>query len=243
MSARLIHQSNKSLWKVDFDYMLKFVVIGEPFVGKSSILDVVAGEAFTKNRQPTVGIEFHMLRGTGDPVEQQDASMTTEGHNPRKVPTHYKMQMWDCAGQVRFRSIVKSYFRQSNVVLAVFDVTNRDSFEMIRQWLDEVRSQIAEPIVIGLLGNKEDLPNREITDEEATDMCHSLKCDFYYPVSAVNGRNLMQALNVALELIHVKVLNGTLKLRHRTEMERVRNEVQTLNESQPRADVRCADCF
>ena len=68
-----------------------------------------------------------------------------------------QFDIWDTAGQEKFRSIVKIYYQKANAALIVFDVTNRESFEKAVRWIDEVRDCCDEEIKIGLIGNKSDL--------------------------------------------------------------------------------------
>jgi len=245
MSARLISNSKDEL----ADYTLKLVVVGEPFVGKSSILDVLAGQRMIEHREPTIGIEFHLLRGIGDAIEPMTA-LLKEGHDPRKVPTHYNVQIWDCAGQVRFRSIVKSYFRQAHMVIAVFNLRDRESFEMIEVWVEEIRKHFSpeEKIIIGLMGNKMDLAEeREVTDEEAQSLADSLKCDFYFPVSAKRRININKPFDKALSLVHQRLVNGEIKLKHSSDLDHYTTSssgIRTLRtHGSPPRDVKCSDCF
>ena len=264
MSARLISNNQGALP----DYTLKVVIVGEPYVGKSSILDVVAGKTMIGNREPTIGMEFYLLHAIGDPDEQMEQmkqmkqmeqmeqmekmkALLNEGHDPRKVPTHYDVQIWDCAGQVRFRSIVKSYFRQAHVVMAVFNLTDHESFEMIEVWVKEIRNHfpIDAKIILGLIGNKMDLvAERQVTDQEAERLAESLNLDFYFPVSALSGTNLQKVFDQALSIAHQRVLNCEIKLKHRTDLDRFATSdrgggIRTLRTHGSPPRVRCSDCF
>ena len=157
----------------------------------------MSGEDFRFARESTIGIEFYILHGVVG-------------------KTHYKIQVWDCAGQDRFRSIVKSYFRGANVVLAVFDVTNRKSFEMLNTWIKETRQQIPNETIIGLLGNKIDLKFPVVSTKEAQNLIQELNCDFYLPVSAASRKNIEEAVNKSLRLVHEQNLDGIISLKQNT---------------------------
>ena len=236
MTARLISRDDAN----PIDYTLKYVIVGEPYVGKSSMIDVVSNDRGITNREPTVGIEFYILKGLGDAVTASLA-MNDVGPDPMTFPTYYKLQIWDCAGQIRFRSIVKSYFRHANVIIAVFDVTNRESFKLTKSWIDEVKIQLGDMdnVVMGLVANKIDLP-RAVTTEEGKEQCEKLGCDFYYEVSAKTGHNLEECMNRSLRLVHEMVLSGKLVLKHRNQR---LTEGRTLADSQPPTDVKCSNCF
>merc|ERR1719469_1115545 len=79
-----------------------------------------------------------------------------------------RLQLWDTAGQERFRSLIPSYIRDSSVAVVVYDVTNRASFLNTAKWVEDVRAERGNDVVICLVGNKTDLGNekRTISTEE-----------------------------------------------------------------------------
>jgi Ras-related protein Rab-6A len=79
-----------------------------------------------------------------------------------------RLQLWDTAGQERFRSLIPSYIRDSSVAVVVFDVSNRASFLNSSKWIDDVRAERGNDVVIALVGNKTDLGNekRQVSTEE-----------------------------------------------------------------------------
>lgn len=78
-----------------------------------------------------------------------------------------RLQLWDTAGQERFRSLIPSYIRDSSVAVVVYDVTNRQSFLNTQKWVDDVRAERGDDVIIVLVGNKTDLPEkRQVTAEE-----------------------------------------------------------------------------
>lgn len=87
-----------------------------------------------------------------------------------------KMTVWDTAGQERFRTVTSSYYRGAQGVILVYDVTSRDTFENLDQWLKEVNlytPENGEGIAKLLVGNKIDLEDRAVTREEAEDWARS----------------------------------------------------------------------
>lgn len=68
-----------------------------------------------------------------------------------------RLQLWDTAGQERFRSLIPSYIRDSSVAVIVYDVTNPETFENAGKWLDEVRQERGDDVIVALVGNKTDL--------------------------------------------------------------------------------------
>lgn len=80
-----------------------------------------------------------------------------------------KLQIWDTAGQERFRSVTRSYYRGAAGALLVYDISSRDSFNALSNWLRDARTLASPNIVILLVGNKKDLDkDREVTFMEAT---------------------------------------------------------------------------
>lgn len=134
--------SNHSL----FDYVFKYVIIGDSGVGKSSFLNRVTKDTFHSNYQYTVGVDF---------------ASTTLTINNKKV----KLQMWDTAGQERYRSIVKSYYRDCAVCFIMYDVTNQDSFDNLQYWINELRENNTNDYTeYVLLSNKIDLSDQAVVD-------------------------------------------------------------------------------
>ena len=132
----------------EYDFIFKVLLLGNSDVGKSSMLlrfvDSVWNDAFT----PTIGVDFKVK--------------TLEINNKR-----VKMQIWDTAGQERFRTVVSTYFRGAHGILLLYDVTNKDSFKNLENWLIEIEKNSSDKVLKILVGNKCDLTeDREISEEE-----------------------------------------------------------------------------
>ena len=112
-----------------------------------------------------------------------------------------RLQLWDTAGQERFRSLIPSYIRDSSVAVVVYDISSRKSFENTRKWVDDVRGERGQDVIIVLVGNKTDLGDkREVTQqmgEEEAKRCGALFVETSAKVGAnVKGlfRRIAQAL-------------------------------------------------
>nr|XP_036588591.1 Ras family protein [Colletotrichum truncatum]KAF6799964.1 Ras family protein [Colletotrichum truncatum] len=81
-----------------------------------------------------------------------------------------RLQLWDTAGQERFRSLIPSYIRDSSVAVVVYDISNAKSFQNTKKWIDDVRAERGNDVIIVLVGNKTDLNDkREVTTQQGED--------------------------------------------------------------------------
>jgi len=126
----------------------KLVFLGDQSVGKTSIITRFMYDTFDSTYQATIGIDF------------LSKTMYLEDRTVR-------LQLWDTAGQERFRSLIPSYIRDSSVAVIVYDITNRSSFLNTAKWIDDVRTERGNDVVMMLVGNKTDLADkRQVSVEE-----------------------------------------------------------------------------
>ncbi|KAL7717029.1 GTP-binding protein ypt7 [Entamoeba marina] len=133
--------------------MLKLILIGDSGVGKTSLIHRYVMNQFDPIYKATIGCDFLAKSLCIDNVE-------------------YVLQIWDTAGHERFSSIVTSFYRGSDAVIIVFDVTNSNSFQHISTWINEFNQGVNDadvPVVI--CGNKIDSPERCITTDAAKTWC------------------------------------------------------------------------
>eukprot|EP01087_Luapelamoeba_hula_P017842 TRINITY_DN5665_c0_g1_i1.p1 TRINITY_DN5665_c0_g1~~TRINITY_DN5665_c0_g1_i1.p1 ORF type:complete len:145 (+),score=9.17 TRINITY_DN5665_c0_g1_i1:1304-1738(+) len=100
------------------EFAAKCLMLGETHVGKTSLVSRIIGEPFNTNQGPTIGVNYHSYRRE---AVHEDLSLC--------------LKLWDTAGQERFYSISKSYYRESFIILFVFDITAPASFDRIVHWL------------------------------------------------------------------------------------------------------------
>jgi len=112
-----------------------------------------------------------------------------------------KLQIWDTAGQERFRTITSSYYRGAHGIIVVYDVTDVESFNNVKQWLNEIDRYATENVTKLLVGNKCDLVNKKAVDyETAKDFADKLNIPFL-ETSAKNATNVEKAfLTMAAEI-------------------------------------------
>lgn len=164
----------------DYDYQLKVVLIGDSGVGKSSILLRYTDDRFSDHQPTTIGVDF------------KTKYETVQGKR-------LKVAMWDTAGQERYRTLTTTYYRGAHGAILVFDVTRQDTFSNLNAWLDELsNADTGRGIVKLLIGNKVDLPNREVSFEEAELMAKT-KGMLYIETSAKTKKGITETFH---EMIH-----------------------------------------
>ncbi|KAH0788109.1 small GTP-binding protein [Histomonas meleagridis] len=152
----------------------KFIIIGSSGVGKTAILKRLVEDIFIEESQSTIGVEF---------------DSTILNIDNRRV----KLQIWDTAGQERFRSIAKAYYRNAVGVILVFDITDRESFDELTSWLNDIHSLCDPNAVVQLIGNKADLSSRRVvTLSEAEQFASNQKMQ-YLETSAKTADNVREA--------------------------------------------------
>lgn len=122
----------------EYDLLHKILLIGDSGVGKSSLLLRFADNAYNESYISTIGVDFKVRMI----------------HKDSKI---IKLQIWDTAGQERFRTITSSYYRGSHGIIVVYDVTDLESFNNVRIWLNDVSRYAGDHICKMLIGNKSDL--------------------------------------------------------------------------------------
>ncbi|KNC97466.1 hypothetical protein SpCBS45565_g02914 [Spizellomyces sp. 'palustris'] len=149
----------------------KLVFLGEQSVGKTSLITRFMYDTFDNTYQATIGIDF------------LSKTMYMEDRTVR-------LQLWDTAGQERFRSLIPSYIRDSSVAVVVYDITNRNSFMNTTKWVDDVRAERGNDVIIVLVGNKTDLSDkRQVSTEEGEKKAKEFNV-MYIETSAKAGYNV-----------------------------------------------------
>ena len=175
------------------NYIIKSAIIGDYGVGKTSIVSRYTSNRFHDGESPTLGVDF--LHKEIDYKENR-----------------YKLQIWDTAGQEKFGSIVKSYIRDLNVCILVFDVNCKKSFSRVKQWLDDVEYIVENPIYICLIGSKIDLDLREVTEQDIKVFTEKNNLD-YMECSAKKSENIDSIFLNIIEKIHDMVIKNEITLR------------------------------
>lgn len=164
----------------------KVLFVGEPCVGKTSLLLNHAEGSFYRNYEATIGLDF---------ITRIVCREEQEVH----------LKFWDTAGQERFRSLMPSYFRDADLAAVVYDVTDEKSFRKAARWVGEVRSAGGDEVIVFLVGNKADLGGkRRVGRERAEEKAKEMKAAFI-ETSAKDSSNVdLLFERIASELLDKK---------------------------------------
>ena len=180
----------------DYEFIFKVLFLGNSNVGKSSLFLRFVDDIWNDTFVPTIGVDF---------------KIKTLEIDQKKV----KLQIWDTAGQERFKNIISSYYRGVHGILLIYDVTDKDSFKNLNNWLIEIEKNANKNVVKVLIGNKADLEDKRVISynqgKEFADM-YGLK---YIETSAKKNINVRDAFEtLAREIIEANLDKTIAKQKH-----------------------------
>ena len=158
----------------DYEYIFKVLLLGNSNVGKSSLFLRFVDEIWNDTFVPTIGVDF---------------KIKTFDIDEKKI----KMQIWDTAGQERFKNIIASYYRGAHGILLIYDVTDKDSFKNLSNWIIEIEKNANKNVLKLLIGNKTDLEDKRVITYNQGKECadgYGLK---YIETSAKKNLNVNEA--------------------------------------------------
>ena len=168
----------------------KIIFLGDQGTGKSCILNRFVDDKFDENYQATVGLDF---QSKNVKIDNQDIHLL----------------LYDTAGQEKFRSLIPMYTRDANIIMLVYDITRKESFNNIPIWIKDLTNVKFEEVIFVLIGNKIDLNDkREVNKEEGEKYSQQNKMIFE-EVSAKTGENFPELFyNKIFEQIALKFKPG-----------------------------------
>ena len=169
----------------NYNYLIKFIIIGDAAVGKSNLLVRYTSGQFKEEYQLTIGVEF----GSNNVIISDNT---------------YRIQIWDTAGQENFRSITRSYYKNTACAIIVYEISNKKSFENISSWIEECKNTAPKSILMVLVGNKCDLDNREVTEEEGREFAEKNGM-LFFETSAKTGKNVEELFKESVKVIDQKI--------------------------------------
>ncbi len=189
----------------------KVILIGNTAVGKTSLFKKLTSGQFSEKNISTIGMDKKSLQVEIEVFE-----------NNTKVNKNVEISLVDTAGQERFRAITKSYFKESDGILLLYDITNKDSFKNVETWINSINESLGNhqnsKYIIILIGNKIDLigvegKEREVTEEEGENTCKEkdLVWGGECSVKNIDNDELQQKFQNYVKLIYDKVGEKVVK--------------------------------
>ena len=181
----------------------KLIVVGDQNTGKSCILNRFANEIFEENYQATIGLDF------------LNKIVNINGQKVHLV-------LYDTAGQEKFRSLIPMYIREAQIILLIYDITSKESFESIPKWFSDVLNVKNDEAIFALVGNKIDLNDKRVVSFEEGRKLANEKNIIFEEVSAKDGQNFN-------ELFNNKLFNELYK-KFKNKFDNIRKKEQINNE-------------
>jgi small GTP-binding protein len=155
----------------------KVVILGDSGVGKTSILFRYIFDKFDNSNLPTLGASF---KSKLIPIPSEADQI--------------KLNLWDTAGQEKFKSLTRMYYQEAEAAVIVYDTTFRESFESAKNWVQDLRENANVPdLIIALVGNKCDLTDKiEVTLEEAHVFARAIKAEVVKETSAKDNQGVSE---------------------------------------------------
>ncbi|OHT13085.1 small GTP-binding protein [Tritrichomonas foetus] len=163
-------------------HSLKVVLVGDTKVGKSCILSRFVQGTFDRNMPATIGAAF------------LTKVITTPNGNVR-------LQLWDTAGQEKFRSLAPMYYRSAAVAVLVYDITQKQSLDGLEDWAAEIADKAPHNIKLVVIGNKTDLEeDRQVTQQQGKELANNLNAVIHGETSAKTGAGINEIFAQIAEL-------------------------------------------
>ena len=181
-----------------FDLSFKIIVIGDSFVGKSSLSNKAIKNKFESGYSATLGFDYFFFY-----VKIENKIL--------------KLDIWDTCGQEVYQSLIKNFYRNSSLAIMVYAINNRESFEHIDNWLKEMKINSNPDAKIFLIGNKNDLENeREVTIEEGEKYSNDLGFSYFSESSAKSGFCAQKIFTLAANLLYEDYFDYKSVISHNT---------------------------
>ena len=176
--------------KSEFDYLIKLLILGDSAVGKTNFLCKLTEHKFNQNYMASTAIDI------------KNTSIKINGKN-------IKLQIWDTAGQEKYRALTRSFLIKAQGILALYDITNHTSFDNLQSWLSLINEECYVDIPVIIVGNKMDLEEKRMVDkEEASEYAKKQNVEFI-ETSSKTGENVEKTLYMLTEKVLQKIENSS----------------------------------
>ena len=166
------------------DTVYKVLLLGDSSVGKTCFLLRYCDRTFQEAHLSTIGLDYRLK------------TMTLENNK------NIKLQIWDTAGQDRFRALTKNYYKGANGIILIYDISTTQTFENVKVWINQIKEEANANVIIYLVGNKIDLPKdkRTVSEEEGQKLADEYKF-LFKEASAKEGTNVNEIFQELVEKI------------------------------------------
>ncbi|XP_033647494.1 ras-related protein Rab-7L1-like isoform X2 [Asterias rubens] len=165
--------------------LFKVIIVGDSRVGKTAFVDRYVHNRFNDNYKTTVGVDFALKK-----IQRSEDELI-------------RVQLWDIAGQERFSSLTRVYYKDASACVIMFDVTSIKSFEHVVRWKNDVDSKVflrdMSPVPCLLLGNKSDLDEHKVSDEEVKAMSQDHNFVGWSKISVKDSYNVEEPMMFLVE--------------------------------------------
>ena len=169
-------------------FEVNLITLGDAEVGKTSLIIRYIKNSFSHNYLATLGVDSQIKR-----IKLKDG---------QKI----KVIITDTAGQERFKSIAVNYIKKANGILLIYDITNKQSFENINNWAQEIKEKTNGSIPMILIGNKTDLEEKRCISEDEGEK-FAVNCNdgiSFYETSCKTGKNVEKSINELVNQVYQK---------------------------------------
>ena len=156
--------------------LYKLLLLGDSTVGKTCFLLRYTDDTFLDMHMATIGLDYRLK------------TLILDDHKIVKI------QLWDTAGQDKFRAITRNYYKGARGIILIYDVTNVKSYENIKKWINEIKEEISEKVSIVLVANKIDnTAERKISKEQGEKLANDYEVAFF-ETSAKTGEGVNESV-------------------------------------------------
>ena len=167
----------------EYEYLIKILIVGDSTVGKTNFIKKYVENKFNESYFASTGIDLITT------------SIKIEGKS-------FKIQIWDTAGQEKYRAMTKNLFLKTQGIVIIFDISNETSFINLKSWMNDIKEECSADIPMILVGNKLDLEDKRVIDKErAMEFAKNKKLE-YIETSSKTGENINKALSLIIEKIY-----------------------------------------
>ncbi|KAJ5070763.1 ras-related protein rab-1a [Anaeramoeba ignava] len=198
----------------NYDYRINIVLIGDSGVGKTSLLIRYFDGTFTEPYNTTIGVEFKIKT-----IEMNE-----------KI---YKFLVWDTAGAERFRAVTRSYYRGAHGIMVIYDVTNQDSFDNLKIWIQQIQAFANDNVNIMLIGAKSDLVSKKVIDTETGEKFAEQLGIPFFETSSKENINVNEAFETFFKQVGTRAVQ--------TNDPNIKNQNKNQNQNQNQNKTNC--CF